>query len=458
MKPLFFTILAVLIAFSAKADDAETVSLRYEPAPADNPLKGLVPYAGERRDKFPHSLEFNYLPLSKLMTGYDTFNWQPLEDLLNDIAGRNHQAVFRIWMEYPDHKDGIPKFLEDDGLKVTEWLYTETQPFPPAPIRTPDYADLKLRRALNNFIAAMGKKYDGDARIGFITAGLLGTWGEWHNYPRTELMAPKAVQLEVMAAYENAFRTTPVLLRYPAGPNSFHYADNSKRRFGYHDDSFAWATLDTGREEDNWYFVPAMKAAGPEVVNRWKLQPIGGEIRPEIWGQVFDASADTSKSPTPNSGQNFRECVQTTHASWLLDSGMFQEKQSPKRIANATKAVQQMGYEFHVSSVSLQQQADQLKLTLKVKNTGVAPFYYNWPVEVAVWSGEKRGPQNIKKTNWPVTGLLPGKLRIWETTLAAKPDYSIAIRIVNPLKNGLPLRFANEKERQLKGGWLRVSD
>ena len=93
---------------------AET-PLRYVPAPADNPLKGLVPYARPQADRFPHSMEFSYLPLSDLMTGPETFDWEPLEELLDDIASRRKQTVFRIWMEYPGHGEGIPKFLEEQG-------------------------------------------------------------------------------------------------------------------------------------------------------------------------------------------------------------------------------------------------------------------------------------------------------------------------------------------------------
>ena len=98
-------------------------------------------------------------------------------------------------------------------------------------METPDYEDQKLRTALSNFIAAFGKKYDGDPRIGFITAGLLGTWGEWHTYPRGELFASKLVQSEVMDAYAAAFRVTPVLLRYPAGEHTWGKASNATRPF-----------------------------------------------------------------------------------------------------------------------------------------------------------------------------------------------------------------------------------
>ena len=226
-------------------------------------------------------MEFNYVSLADLMKGYENFDWQPLDDLLDEIAGRGHQAVFRIYLEDPAKTDIIPKFLLEDGLKVHKYLNTNTQPFPPAQVETPDYEDKNLRRALRSFVAAFGKKYDGDPRIGFITAGLLGTWGEWHTYPKEELFASKTVQSEVMDAYAAAFTVTPVLLRYPAGKDTWGKAPNANRSFGYHDDSFAWATLDTGRKDDDWFYMPALKHAGSAAMEKWKTHPIGGEIRPE---------------------------------------------------------------------------------------------------------------------------------------------------------------------------------
>ena len=65
-----------------------------------------------------------------------------------------------------------------------------------------------------------------------------------------------------MDAYEAAFEVTPVLLRYPAGDKDDRKAKNVDRKFGYHDDSFAWATLDTGKKGDAWFYMTALKAAG----------------------------------------------------------------------------------------------------------------------------------------------------------------------------------------------------
>ena len=176
-------------------------TLQYAPAPVDNPLKGLVPYSGERRDKFPHSMEFNYIPLSSLVVGEDRYDWTRLENLLTEVSSRGHQTVFRIYMEYPGQKNVIPEYLIKKGLKTTLYSDTNTQPFPAEEVETPDYSDENLRKCLQGFIAALGQRYDGDPRIGFITAGLLGTWGEWHTYPRNDLWASKEVQEEVIDAY-----------------------------------------------------------------------------------------------------------------------------------------------------------------------------------------------------------------------------------------------------------------
>ena len=280
---LWLAWLVLLMHSAAKTSAEEWQTLRYAPAPVDNPLKGLVPYQTDVRSRFPHSLEFNYLPYSALVQDYDRFDWRPLEQMLDDIASRGHQTVFRVFLEYPGKKNVLPDFLLKDGLTVHKYVNTNTHPLPPTKVETPDYEDANLRRSLKQFIAAFGEKYDGDPRVAYITAGLLGTWGEWHTYPRTELFASKTVQLEVMSAYENAFKTTPILLRYPAGKEHYQIARNDNRAFGYHDDSFAWATLDTGKSGDEWFYMTALKEAG--AVAKWKRLPDRRRNPPRSLGQ-----------------------------------------------------------------------------------------------------------------------------------------------------------------------------
>ena len=419
-------------------------TLGYSPAPALNPLKGLVPYARPASDRFPNSMEFNYLALSDLVVGENIYNWEPLEYLLDDIASRHKQTIFRVWIEYPGKEKGIPEYLIKKGLRVTEWNNTNTAPFPPKKVRTPDYSNRSLRTMLTRFIAELGKRYDGDARIGFITAGLLGTWGEWHTYPRTELMADKNVQNDVLQAYSAAFKKTPVLFRYPAGKDDPTYVRNDNQPFGYHDDAFSWSTINTEKESKSWFFMSKMQHA--DAMEKWKQHPIGGEIKPELWGIIFD------KHPSHPQAQDFSECVRQTHVSWLLDSGMFKKLQSANRVKKAKQCVQKMGYEFQITRVSFSQREDKDIIEITLKNHGVAPFYHDWKIELGRFTSNTHLVKRLK-TNWSLCGILPKAEMLWRTTIPMSKD-QLAVRVINPLPNGIPLTFANDPSLQMGDGWL----
>lgn len=425
LEQAFFAI--VLIAF-AGSGFAEERQLQYAPAPPDNPLKGFVPYVSSpATEQFPHSMEFCYFSLGDLMLGYDSFDWSPVEEKLNLARERGCQLTFRVTLEYPEKPSGVPEFLVEEGVKVVRWKPEDSSQ---GVSYTPDYEDPRLRRALTRFLAAFGEKYDGDPRIGFLTAGLLGSWGEWHTYPRTDLWASHETQQIVLEALGKAFRKTPVLLRYPAKEGHYNQAANADRPFGYHDDSFNWATLDTGREEDNWFFIPSLKEAG--AMDKWKRFPIAGELRPELWKTSF------TDRPHPRA-QGFSRCVKETHVTWLLDSGLFSTDipLPEERKRRAIRAAQSMGYEFHIAG--WRHEAGEVRI--RVENRGVAPFYHDWPVEF--FHGENR------IASFDLRGLLPGEERIWKTEVEEKGPFRL--RVLNPMKGGKPLRFANQEQ---EGEWL----
>jgi hypothetical protein len=431
---------------------ADVVRLEAAPSPADNPLKGLVPYsdyADEGAPHFPHSLEFDYLPLAKLMHGPSHFDWQPLDALLDKVAARGNQTVFRVWIEYPGQKSGLPDFLREQGVKVTSWKNADEK----STCHTPDYEDEQLVSALESFIAALGKRYDGDARIGFITAGLLGSWGEWHTYPREDLFASPNTQRRVLEAYEKAFDKSPILLRYPVGKDDGHQAANAHYKMGFHDDSFAWGTLDRGKDDD-WFFIPILKKAGETALNKWRTQPIGGEVRPELWGQIFDAK------PAHPQAQDFAECVRQTHVSWLMESGLFREKAEPARYAGAVAQVRRMGYDFYIPTAEFKREDSTLRVHLTVLNQGVAPFYQDWPLELAALGADGKIAHRWP-VKWKLTGLLPGDAaRDWKATLplpqASLTGLTLGLRVIHPLPNGKPLHFANADQNRHAPGWLSL--
>ncbi len=421
----------------------------YAAGPADNPLKGFVPYAGQGRD-FPHSLEFNYLPLASMMNGSKDFNWAPMEHLLDDIASRGCQSVFRIFMEYPNKPSGVPEYLVKAGVKIREWTNSNTQPFPPAVDHTPDYEDPRLREALKNFIAALGARYDGDPRIGFITAGLLGTWGEWHCYPHTEWFASKTVQAEVMDAYETAFKKTPVLLRYPAGENDHAHAANGHRKFGYHDDSFAWATLGTGRKDEEWFYLAALRNAGPAAMERWKTAPIGGEIRPELWPCLW-------KKEGCKEGQDLARCVRETHATWLMESSTSRPLAADER-ERALAAARSLGYELQIVKATAALQGRALEVSVTITNHGIASFYEGWPVRVLAI--DSAGGESGAEMAFALKTLLPAATDTQAVKLdlgkLAAGEITLLVGISNPLKGGKPFRFANVDQDRDRAGWVSL--
>jgi hypothetical protein len=436
-------LLGAVLGCRSTAAPLETNSyvLAYTPAPPDNPLKGFMPYSGSYTT-FPYSMEWGYLPLRSLMSGPTNFNWSSLDTLLNNDASRAHHTVFRVYLDYPTLPTGIPQYLLDGGL--TTYNYTNYDNDNISLI--PNYEDPNLQQALTNFIAALGARYDGDPRIGFIELGLLGFWGEWHTYPLTNLFAAVAVQQEVLTAYNNAFGKTKLLVRWPSG------ADPKALSIGYHDDSFAYETIDP----PSYNFLGLLKAAGE--TNKWRTEPIGGEVYPPNQACMWDAS-QTNCVPA---GQAFTNCVNLTHASWMLNQGVFDPGFSGAQEDLAMAGAHQLGYEIYVTNATLGDAfvSGPLNVSVQISNTGVAPFYYDWPVQLGALNGSNVLAQTWT-TGWKLSSLLPGSSNtVWFYTQTnhglALGQYKCVLRAQNPLTNGVPFRFANAAQDADLAGWLTL--
>lgn len=419
----------------------DTRVLNYTNAPVENPLKGLMPYLDARNvskpgyDRFPYSMEYFYIPLRQLMVDHQKFNWSDLEMNLNSIASRGNQAVFRVYLDYPQRSTGIPDFLLKNGLKTYKYSQFGGG-------TCPDYNDPQLLQALDNFITALGAKYDGDPRIGFIQVGLAGFWGEWHT-TGSDWMPAVENQNRILTSYDKAFDKTKILVRYPVG-------DSPYMDIGYHDDSFAYQTIGGGDDS----FLSLLKAAGME--NNWKMAPVGGEIRPEIQLSMW-------KYTPPKGLEDYYTCIEKTHASWLLDQGVFDQPPAGLKWCRAMEGARRLGYELFVPKSFLFYEVKRgvpIKLGVQIQNTGVAPFYYNWTVRLGV----KNSTGELIKTwdtNWKINKIMPGpKPADFEWNIE-QPGleigaYNMVIRVVNPLKGGKKLMFANVEQGD--DGWLDLGN
>ena len=111
-------------------------------------------------------MEWVYVPFKDLMSNYDTYTWDTgLEPILNEVASRGNQVAMRVYLEYPGCECPIPDFILNSGIAMRSGADT-----------VPDYDDPRMIDILTKLIAAFGKRYDGDPRIGIITLGLIGFW------------------------------------------------------------------------------------------------------------------------------------------------------------------------------------------------------------------------------------------------------------------------------------------
>jgi hypothetical protein len=444
LAAIFLLCVFTLIA-SPLQSSAAWISQTYKAGPVDNPLKGFMPYHGSFTT-FPYSMEWQYLAWKDLQTDNTAFTWAPLDSLLNEVAGRGHHLVFRIYADYPTEAYGVPAFLS--GVPKNSYTdYGNTTSF------SPDYDNADLRSALHNLIVALGKRYDGDPRIGFITVGLIGFWGEWHTYRPScncdTWMPTTATQDEVLDAFDSSFAKTKILMRLPKGTNP------AARSIGYHDDSFNYETYGA----TSWFFWPSITAAGCQ--DKWRNEAIGGELRPEIQLTTWQ-SADQCVTGSDGSPQCFNAAADTTHASWMIAHALFEPGNSGDEHTRALAGSMRMGYDLFVSSVDLPDtvRSDSLQVSIRIQNRGVAPFYYDWPVQVAMLDKGGRLAA-IWPTAWKLTSVIDRNTDV-AFSLAQYPhgltagNYTVLMRAVNPLTNGKPLCFSNTSWAQDTAGWLTL--
>ena len=152
-------------------------------------------------------------------------------------------------------------------------------------------------------------------------------------------------------------------------------------------------------------------------------------------------------------------CVEQTHVTWLMESGLFEKKPDDERHERAIAHVRRMGYDFYVPTADLTREGKALKVRLTVVNQGVAPFYPDWRLELAVLN-DKGGITKRWPVDWKLTGLIPGDpAREWTAELNSDAEHTgqtLALRVINPLSNGKPLRFANATQDQHASGWLSL--
>lgn len=452
------------------------------PSPLDNPLKGFARFysPGENQNTgYPRSLAWSYFGLSEVMTNAgncSAYNWSIVDNALNEIASYGNQAAIRFYMEYPggtgSHPaNAIPPCFAGNVANRSNAQWGTV---------SPDYDSPFLLNAVTAFADAFGARYDGDPRIGFINLGIVGLWGESHTWPYDtdtadglpNFMPTDANGARIVQAFDNAFDTTKLEIRYP---DSAGGAANN-RDIGYHDDSFCYregsplAGVTLPQSMGGASYSQLQRALNQGVENKWITASMGGEVRPEIQGSAFDFWPG-------GSGQvdDMKACIELEHTTWKINQGSSGYSPTDPNVA---AAVRLMGYDLTATNAYFPNSASgTATVGVKLANHGVAPFYYPWTVAL----GLKNSAGAVVKTwdtPWDLRTVQPLKIRPfpdWNVGTAhrdfgypqyfqstvnlsgvASGSYQLVLRVKNPLEtvnaNAKKLRFGNSTQNA--DGWL----
>ncbi len=352
-KSIVILVLGIFVLSSCQKEKYVTIKPLKTKQALNNPLKGFRPSASNF-----DSEEYEY---SSIVRSY--LKWNELERNANDGIERIKKVCNKKWEGLPDKNiKVIPRvYLDWDEEKGNEYW--------PEDMETGDYTSEQFKQRVKRFVTKLGKVWDNDPRIAWVQMGIIGYWGEQHH-PK-----PNAWQQELLGdLFSEAFQNKKVLVRRP-------FEMFERYEFGWYWDRFA-------------HYRQAVNQAEPmleKCPDRWKIAPIEGEIG-------YGANVgDKQPGDTPN------ETLQdTSHRKWVIDwikkvhcSGLGwiaeYDRNNPQVRAGAEQVQKAFGYRYVLKEVTYPRtiKVDQtFSVSFKVENTGSAPFYYDWPVELRLLDPE----------------------------------------------------------------------
>ncbi len=370
-----FVVLAFLMCSGVVfGGDEVVIRLTEYPYALRNPLKGFRP------DTNPRAFRHEYATITRCY-----LKWNDLENDESDGIDRIRDLCNRRWKDVEKHNiKVIPRVYLDWDKKTGNEYW-------PADMKTGDYGSEQFVRRAERLIRRLGECWDEDPRVAWVQLAIIGFWGEHHNPAPDERM-----QKILGDAYTEAFKNKLVVVRHP-----WEFTDYE---FGIH-----W---------DSWAHIQQYNKHGKGIVElnertgRWKICPIEGEVAYD-WGRYHE---QPGSSPNDTLGD-------PEHRNWLINvirelhcSGLgwvANYNPSDAKVRTGAEEVQKaFGYRFVIDEVRYPAELPTEKeftVTFTVRNTGSAPFYYNWPVELSLLIGDskvvawKRKFDNVDIRKW-----LPG--------------------------------------------------
>lgn len=358
----------------------------FRPQPLQSKITTVQPMTGtavwhsnNAASTAPIQLEFAYLKYSQVVDATGKYNWKPVDELLERVSSRNHQAILRWHDTYVGEPTGVP-----DCIKGLPGYRERTAKSEGKNTGFPDWQHPAWKTFLLEFFDRFAEKYDRDPRIAFVQVGF-GLWSEYHIYDGPMQLGvtfpDRDYQAQFLRHLQNTFRETPWMISVDAAGDHSPLSDDDVLlgglSFGLFDDSFNHKD----HEVEN---APNWQRLGLE---RWRTAPVGGEFS-------FFAPKDQKQALSPKGpyGIPFAKHAARYHVSFIIgdDQPRFQTSDVLRG------AGMECGYRFRVTRFA----SSQTMCELEIRNTGIAPIYFD--VFPAVGG---------QRSNGSLKGLLPGETK-----------------------------------------------
>ncbi|MEO1524696.1 MAG: DUF4832 domain-containing protein, partial [Planctomycetota bacterium] len=288
-------------------------------------------------------------------------------------------------------------------------------------------------------------------------------WSEWHTFPREDWSPNEETKRTLFNTYlENIASGSFTQIRYP---NESSVEPQS--RVGYTNGS---ATLtDHGYEFGD----------GIERGELWKNGPITGEWPPNVEQQYWQRFFLTDE------GERFIQ--QARYSTLVVPEHKHIRTQLPDWNPDDRflKMHRRLGYNFQVDRVRRQLRSGEgIKLEFSLSNIGIAPFYPDWEVQLAILDHTGTNVLEVMVLDVDLRDLQPGQTT-WLKASSTKPlkrgnRYQLGLRMIQPgadqakpnawkldarnvyiaLANEVPVLEGswNKDDHSLRGGWNLIGD
>lgn len=442
----------------------EPNEFEYQETSVPNPMKGFVSlYETPTEDA---SLEYVGLRFDEVYNhdgSVGSINTDHIDIILATIAKRGNAAIFRVYIIYPGYNND-----SDTGLYLPNEIYDQlnqdgdiySNQYGGYKLEYPNFNNPKLMEYMIDFITQLGERYDGHPALAAIQLGLYGSWGEWNmsGCQRQRCAMTTENMSKLIKAYTNAFKTTKLMARNPSLGHASEYD------VGFHDDNFLFNSSDFHTKSDEWKallkkidpsygklqqfydFINGCNGNYEPIWDKWQTQMFGGELS----GMMYDDCFGSILEGTEREAMDYS--INQFHMTWLMGVGKggIPEKGTTE-YKEYLKLASSFGYEIGINDVETKERTG--KIIVSLKNYGIAPFYYDWPLEYSLSDKKGNVVYTYRDVNFKLSELLP------ETVLQSEfliPDsinrgeYSIALRVVNPAEeisqNAAPMKLANNNK------------